>query len=173
MKNRKRKLADKRQQTIYPIISSSVYLLFSIVFAIVCSLISDCYEASGILFLVLDLLFLTNLVYFAITWKKRTKYDFYLTLILLLSTISTRIQQGGISFYFLPRSSFRINWEMHYTFPGLRKLEQYRYSQPDRNPSLVQSRYLFDTTFLVSVLSLIASVIYFLHSKKQMNQENN
>lgn len=149
----------------YSFICSIVFLAIMLLIQILGSTVQNVLEIYKTIYPLLLITALGLFVYTFLTYKKRTKIDFIISSILLISILVINIQ-GFIFFYKIRTGDFF--YSLYNTFPGL--LEFNKHVLVSLSPvkyEISKTIILFDPTFSVSMTCSTITLIFLIIEKKK------
>ena len=156
---------NKKIPYLYSIILSGFILLESFIIAILGIFITNVLNVFSVLY---PLLFSTSLAFLIltiITFRKRNKLDFILSIVLFISTLVIFVQ---CVMYFYRVRTGNFYYSLFYIFPGILKFNRNELvSLEPLKYELTRTIVLFDPSFVISVMSFITSIIFKLIARRK------
>lgn len=147
------------KKSTFALLISMFYFLIEVIKSIIGMLIANPITEVSTINPILLVISIFVLIFLLVTYKKRTKVDFIIFILLFISIIVINIE-GFVNFYGLTMDG--VSYRLDYIFPGLLLWKQYF------NGKFNSTITLFDPTLIVSFICLITSLmIYIIESKKE------
>ena len=147
------------KKSTFALLISMFYFLIEVIKSIIGMLIANPITEVSTINPILLVISIFVLIFLLVTYKKRTKVDFIIFILLFISIIVINIE-GFVNFYGLTMDG--VSYRLDYIFPGLLLWKQYF------NREFNSTITLFDPTLIVSFICLITSLmIYIIESKKE------
>ncbi len=149
----------------YSIILSGFILLESFIIAILGIFITNVLSVLSVLYPLLFSTALAFLILTIITFRKRNKLDFILSIVLFISTLVIFVQ---CVMYFYRVRTGNFYYSLFYNFPGILQFNRNELvSIEPLKYELTKTIVLFDPSFVISAMSFIISIIFELIARRK------
>lgn len=149
----------------YSLVISFVFFLESLTIAMIGWPTPDVLYVFGVMYPILFLLALSMLIFTVVTFRRRNKLDYIISVVLFLAALSILIR---CVMYFYRARTGNFYYSLFYSFPWILKFNRHMLVSTEPVKYKLESTVtLFDPTLIVSLLCLIVSAIFNVTEKRK------